>query len=99
MAVLVFGPGYLVTVGYIARSVCTPPFVFRRLIWIASFLVQGAWLAYIGSEIVEELCSGRTFNEPLIPLLWWAFATIASVVGLLTDRRNPIANSACEPAT
>ncbi len=39
------GPGYLVTAAYIVRSLCTPPLLARRVIWVASLLTQGAWLA------------------------------------------------------
>lgn len=89
LAVAVFGPGYLVTLGYIVRVVSTPSLTTRRLIWVGSLLVQGAWLAWFAWAVIERLAAGGTVNEPLLPFAWWAFAVLASVVGLLTERPNP----------
>src|SRR4029077_20862040 len=50
---LAFGPGvlvvppttagFVVTAGYWFRAVTVPPMNIRRLIWVASILVQGGW--------------------------------------------------------
>jgi hypothetical protein len=86
LAVVIFGPGYLVTLGYIVRSVCTPPLMARRLIWIASLLVQGAWLAWFAWALVEKIAAGGAPNEPALPVAWWVFATAASAIGLFTEK-------------
>jgi hypothetical protein len=88
-ALLDVGPGYLVTAAYIVRSLCTPPLWTRRVIWVASLLVQGTWLAWAAWAIAEKVLAGRTVSEPALPVLWWLFATAASAVGLLTERRKP----------
>jgi hypothetical protein len=89
LAVAVFGPGYLVTLGYIVRSVSTPPLMARRLIWGISIIVQGCWLAWIVWGISEKVMAGHTSNEPSLPVAWWLFATAASVVGLLAEGAKP----------
>jgi hypothetical protein len=86
LALAVFGPGYLVTLCYIIRSISTPPLVVRRLIWVVSILVQGAWLAWDLWGLCEQLAVGRVPNEPLLPTAWWLFATAGSVAGLITER-------------
>ena len=87
LAVAVFGPGYLVTVGYIVRSVSTPPRAGRLLIWLSSLLVQGAWLLFLIWEVIEKVAAGRSAAHDVANVMtaWWAFATVASVVGLLAD--------------
>lgn len=83
----VFGPGYLITLGYIIRAVCTPPMIFRRLIWIGSLLVQGAWLLWLIWCVIEEVAAGNSArNEANLATAWWVFATAASVAGLFTER-------------
>src|SRR5262249_26149998 len=78
--VAILGPGYVVTLGYIIRSLTTPPIWGRLLIWIGSFLVQGAWL-------LLAICAGNSVERQLTnPITaWWIFATLGSVVGLLAD--------------
>jgi hypothetical protein len=85
LAVAVFGPGYLVTLGYIVRSVSTPALTARRLIWGVSILVQGSWLAWIVWGMSEKVVAGRMPNESVLPVAWWVFATAASVAGLLAE--------------
>ena len=80
-----FGPGYLVTLGYIVRSVSTPPLIARRLIWAGSIMVQGSWLVWIVWAIFEQVLAGHTLNEPVLFVAWWLFATATSVVGLLAE--------------
>jgi len=82
-------PGYLVTAAYIVRCLCTPPLWARRVIWVASLLVQGTWLAWITWAIAERVMAGRTVNESPLPVMWWLFATAASAVALLTERPKP----------
>jgi hypothetical protein len=96
-AVAVFGPGYLITLGYIIRSVSTPPLVVRRLIWSASIIIQGSWLAWTIWAICEQVITGHTLNEPSLPTAWWVFATAASVVGLLAEGAKPTKPDLREP--
>jgi hypothetical protein len=88
LAVAVLVPGYLVTVGYIVRSVCTPPPEGRLLIWVSSLLVQGAWLLFLIGSVIEKAVAGGSVAQDVssVPAVWWLFATVASVVGLLADR-------------
>ena len=92
LAWLVFGPGYLITVGYVIRAVSTPPLAARRLIWVCSLLVQGAWLLYLVWAETEQLALGRSIHEPNIMSVWWLFATVASCVGLFAERQVPRQN-------
>jgi hypothetical protein len=87
LAVALFGPGYLVTLGYIVRSVSTPPAGVRMLIWASSLLVQGAWLLFLIWGVTEKVASGgsATTDASNLMMAWWAFATAASVAGLLAD--------------
>ncbi len=49
---LVFGPGYLVTIGYLDLCLRVPSPGWQRAIWGASALVQGAWLLeFINSQL------------------------------------------------
>jgi hypothetical protein len=75
-----FGWGYIVLAGYIARAVSCPALGVRRVIWGASLLVQGGWLCLGLADGFD-----RAVEKPITPL-WWAFATGASVVALLTER-------------
>jgi hypothetical protein len=93
MAIAVFGPGYLITLGYIIRSICTPSLGLRRFIWGASLLVQGLWLACITWAMAEHQLSGQSLNDPLLPIAWWALAAVASVVALFTERAKQTESS------
>ena len=86
LGIIIFGPGYLITMAYIVRSVCTPPLNVRRLIWVGSFVIQGAWLILGTWGMAEMVLNGQTLNETILLVLWWVFATYASVAGLLTER-------------
>lgn len=94
LAIATFGPGYLVTLGYIVRSVSTPPLGARYLIWASSFLVQGAWLLWLSWGTMEGIAAGRSvLRDVANPMAaWWVFATAASVVGLLCERPKQIAD-------
>jgi hypothetical protein len=94
---LPFGIGYLVTVGYIVRSVMVPPLGVRYLIWGASILVQGAWLLWIVSDMAKRVAAGRQVFEPPLIIAWWAFATISSVVAIVCERRGGPAEPNCAP--
>jgi hypothetical protein len=86
LAIVIFGPGYVLTLGYIVRSVSTPPLATRQFLWIASILVQGSWLAWIVWGMSEKILKGHIPNEPVLPVAWWVFATFGSVAGLLTEK-------------
>ena len=77
--------GYLITAFYIVRSARTPPLVVRRLMWITSLLVQGSWLAWGVWCISQEFASGDP-PKTIHFVLWWMFATVASLVGLIAER-------------
>lgn len=70
-----FGGGYVVLVGYVVRAVIFPPFGIRQVIWIASLVVQGSCL-----------CLGlASFGIKPEALLWWAAATLGSIVALVAE--------------
>jgi hypothetical protein len=75
-----FGWGYIVLAGYVIRAASCPTLGVRRAIWWVSIVVQGGWLC-VG--LADGL--GRAAEKP-IPRLWWAFATVASVAALVTER-------------
>jgi len=84
LAVAVFGPGYLLTAAYIVRSVSRPSVQIRSLIWLASLLVQGAWLVWDLRGICQAIEAGRSM-PPVLLTAWWAFATGASAIALVAD--------------
>ena len=87
LAIAVFGPGYLVTLGYIVRSISTPPPGARLLIWVSSLLVQGGWLLFLIWGVIEKLVAGGSVARDIAnpATAWLVFATVASLVGLLAD--------------
>lgn len=110
--VLIFGPGYFVTVGYFARAIMPNPpsaaaYLWARSIWWTSAVVQGTWLGWWLSAVIENL-RGPTVITPfgIVVTVWWTFATLASIYGALTERnavdatetgqnQPPDQNSAC----
>lgn len=86
-SLLILGPGYAVTLGYWWRVWFPTRTSFRRTIWAASTLVQGAWLAGVSAMIFAD---GRgsliEFVNPFTA--WWIFAFATSVYGLVADK-NP----------
>jgi hypothetical protein len=85
LPLLVFGPGYVVTVGYLIRTVTTPPLRARQVIWVLSLLVQGGWLTW---HVVGTLASSgpiHKLTEPRLVVAWWLIATAASIVALIMD--------------
>jgi hypothetical protein len=91
---LIFGPGYLVTAGYLVLCLRVQPPGWRRAIWGASALVQGAWLVFfIGREFSQGglLGIGALFASPIGAS--WTFSFAASIYALLSlrsDRLNEI---------
>ncbi|HEY1378253.1 MAG TPA: hypothetical protein VGF55_15745 [Gemmataceae bacterium] len=85
LALVVFGPGYLVTLGYVVRAVSTPSLSTRRFIWIASIIVQGGWLGFALWGIAEKVAAGRMPNEPVLFEAWWALALVLSMAALLAE--------------
>lgn len=87
-AILLFGPGYVVTLAYYIRVLTLPPLLGRQCIWWLSFLVQGGWLAW---HLIANLCSAGPLirlTEPHRPVGWWCFATAASVVALILEQED-----------
>lgn len=80
---LLFSPGYIVTIGYIIRACYLPSLELRRVIWGASALVQGAWFSWFAVGDFSHGMHGFAFEW--ISLLWWAFAFLASIYGLVAD--------------
>lgn len=85
LALAVFGPGYVITLAYFVRMLSTPSLSIRRLIWVASVMVQGTWMVWDLSGISAKIAAGQSVNEPLLPSAWWVLATAASVIGLITE--------------
>jgi hypothetical protein len=88
---LIFIPGYIITVGYIIRCVYTPRLSWRRVIWGASSIVQGAWLvSIIAAMIYGELRYGGVTAAdvfgPIVFWLWWIFALGISIYALRFDK-------------
>jgi hypothetical protein len=83
-ALLYFGPGYVVTAGYIVRLCSTPPLGWRRAIWGLSALVQGAWLLWYLTELLRGASGPRKPFE-WIALAWWSFAFSTSVLGFVAE--------------
>lgn len=101
-ALLVFGPGYAVTIGYVFRACATPPRWCRLGIWTLSALVQGTWLfVMLGLFLLE---GGLVKNGPFRAyvfefaiLSWWKFAFLASVYGAVADWRLQPAEPGAAP--
>ncbi len=76
LAVIVFVPGYLVTAGYVIRALSKPPLDVCFLIWLASILVQGAWLGwFIGQGGLSQL---RAPIDGLMAGWWMAACTLSA---------------------
>ena len=84
---LIFGPGYLATVGYFIRCLSTPSLIWRRVIWVASILVQGAWLTtLLWEQVTRQGFFGHASGAGLLILGgWWTFAFFVSVYGLVAE--------------
>jgi hypothetical protein len=98
LGLLIFAPGYLITAGYLIRCLSKPSLAWRRVIWGASALIQGAWLIFLlwataarqgffgNLDLVGELIFGG----------WWAFAFTSSVYGLAVESRKRFAQPHAE---
>jgi hypothetical protein len=85
-SLLLFGPGYLVTIGYIARACASLSVGWRQVVWAASALVQGSWLGWFVMGASRGGFHGFAFEY--LCLGWWFVAFAVSVCGLLLDREN-----------
>ena len=90
-ASLLFLPGYLITAGYIIRCVSNPRISWRRVIWVASVFVQGAWLfSIVAALIYTELTKGHATADdvfsPIVAWVWWIFALGVSIHGYRFDK-------------
>ena len=81
--IMVFGPGYVVTIGYICRILWTMDRDLRRLVWGASALVQGAWLCWFLIGILNQGFRGFAFQY--LALSWWTFSFLVSAYALIVD--------------
>ena len=86
LALIIFGPGYIVTAGYWWRGLTDPPLGWTRTIWITSFILQACWLTCLfwigpGSSWRDVLgfgCCPATW--------WWLTTTVASAIACVLDR-------------
>ena len=97
---LIFIPGYIITLGYIIRCVYTPRLLWRRMLWGASALVQGAWLIFyfgtlvygalryaVGSRSSDSGSSDSIIGDVVNPFtFWWIFALAISIYGYRSDK-------------
>jgi hypothetical protein len=90
---LLLGPGYLVTAGYLVLCLRVPSPGWQRAIWGASALVQGAWLVFfIDAEfsrrgLLGNLWFGAGFADPIFGA-WWTFSFAASIYALISLRSD-----------
>ncbi len=88
-ALLIFGPGYVITVGYYWRAFGRPSPSWCRAIWGLSLLVQGAWLGWVVFAMFSGPLGGGLFG--LIIIVWWFAATVVSLIALLLEPSRPTA--------
>jgi hypothetical protein len=87
---LVFIPGYIITLGYIVRCICTPRLSWRRVIWGASVFVQGAWLLFYFGAYGFTFSSGDSHSIADVAnlfTLWWIVALSVSIYAYRFDKR------------
>ena len=89
-ALILFGPGYVVTVGYVVRCCLNPPLTWRRAIWDLSGLVQGIWLLCALSGMVQGGFRGFAFEY--ISVAWWLFAFAVSAYAFVAEPEQQNAN-------
>lgn len=82
-AMWLFGPGYVVTVGYLWRALAPPPPEWRRLIWAGSILIQGAWLNWSLPELWQRGLPHYAFGY--ISNGWWIASFAISILGVILD--------------
>jgi len=88
-AVMLFAPGYLVTIGYIWRACWLPSVQWRKVIWGFSVIVQGAWLVFDLTTFHLDFRSVLYF----LPVVWWLFACSGSLWGLVADAADSHSSS------
>ncbi len=93
MPLLVFGPGYLVTIGYLVLCLRVPSPGWQRAIWGASALVQGAWLLeFINSQLGLRGLLENPWQSPYLAFpiagAWWTFSFAASIYALISLRSD-----------
>jgi hypothetical protein len=86
-ALLLFGPGYVVTAGYYWRAFGNPSPGFARGIWGLSLLVQGAWLS-----LVHWYAQPNSFDVDWVfglvvglVYLWWLGSAAVSLIALVAE--------------
>jgi len=94
---LVFGPGYLVTLAYYVRVFTPPPLLGRQWIWWLSILVQGGWLAWHLTGTLNQGGPLVRLTEPPLVVGWWILATAASVVALVMESESAVGSRVLEP--
>lgn len=88
----IFGPGYVITLGYIMRALIKNPsetlirLRFIRSMWLVSAIIQAAWLIPIGFAVFTH-AQEWTLRSPgiLAMMIWWIFATLVSLYGWLYE--------------
>jgi hypothetical protein len=90
---LLFGPGYAVTLAYVIRLFSTPPLRARQFIWVLSILVQGGWLVCYVVVSLADGASIRRLAEPILIVFWWLFAFVGSITALIMEKPGWTNNS------
>ncbi len=81
-----FGLGYLTTAGYLLRTFTVPAMGTRYLIWGTSIAFHGVWLCWNLWIAMQHAASGGQLKASA--LLWGGFATAASVLALVFEKRE-----------
>jgi hypothetical protein len=84
-ALLIFAPGYIVTIGYFVRALTDLTTQSKVCIWGISMIVQGCWLAW-GLFVVVHDGMRHVFFD-LITIEWWLFSFTASTYAFFRDRQ------------
>lgn len=82
-AFIMLAPGYVVTVGYLVRACSTPPVGWRRMIWLTSAFVQGAWLLWAMNTLLQGGWFRGGFST--VALCWWIGAFLVSGYGYVAE--------------
>ncbi len=89
---VIFGPGYLLTIGYYWRAFGDPSPQWCRAIWGFSSLIQGAWftlIAYMAFTHPLGFISSIGFAcFALLVTLWWLGAFAMSLTGFFMESRS-----------
>lgn len=87
-SLMIFGPGYVVTAGYILRACSTLSLGARVGVWLLSSLVQGAWLLWVLIAIFDGAWFRGNGAFQFVTLGWWIFAFVASGYAGLNEREQ-----------